>query len=238
MSQAAHVSNINFSTAFLIDKICGITSNTFTAGAFNVGGFLYQTTIPHSFTRPVFCDGLFSANNSTFVPNGQNDGTNAYNVYSDSSNIYLLTSANSGTIYYKVVQTWIDNFDNTNPLITPVFNTTLPTTNSTNFDSRQNYQKIFDQKPITLNNPGVGNVGTYVISHPLGYNANYKIFFESLPGQVWPCFGSGNSEWLYNPSTQYICQGVMSPTALTVTYSGGSSSAANFRIWYRIYYQS
>jgi hypothetical protein len=236
MGQSAHVSNIAYSNAFAIDKICGILSNTFTASAFNVGGYLYKYTIPHNLTRPAFCDALFSTSNSTFVPNGQNDATNAYNCYSDSSNFYLLTTASSGLIYYKLVSTWIDNFDTTNPLITPVFNTTLVTSNSTNFDSRRNYQKVFKENVVTLNNPGVGNTGTYPITHNLGYVPNYKVFFESLPGQVWPLFGPGDSIWLYDLTHQYACTAVMNSTTLTIKYTPGSGSASTFRLWYRIYY--
>lgn len=238
MAQSDHVANINYSTAFDVDKICTILSNTFTASTANVGGYLYQYTIPHNLTRPAFCDALFSTSNSTYIPNGQGDGTYAYNVYSDSSNFYLLTTATSGTIYYKLVATWIDNFDSTNPLITPVFNTTLVTSNSTNFDSRANYQKVYKQDVLTLSNPGTGNTGTYTISHPLGYIPNYKVFFESLPGQVWPLFGPGDSVWLYDFTHQYACTAVMTSTGLTLSYTPGSGSASTFRVWWRIYYDA
>jgi len=238
MPQSAHASNINFSTAFEVDKICSILSNTFTAAAYNIGGFAYQYTIPHNLTRPAFCDALFSANGTTFVPNGQNDTSFAYECYSDSSNFYLLTTANSGTIYYKLVSTWIDNFDATNPLITPVFNATLPSVNNTvNFDSRKNYQKVFKQNMVTLSNPGVGNTGTFTFNHNLGYNPNYKIFFESQAGQVWPLFGNGNSTWLYN-GTQYYCTATVNSNALTIQYTPGATSASTFRLWYRVYYDS
>jgi hypothetical protein len=237
MGQAAHATDIAYSNAFSIDKICGIKSNTFTADAWNVGGYLYQYTIPHNLTRPAFCDALFSTSNSTYIPNGQADAVNSYNCYSDANNFYLLTTADSGLIYYKLVSTWIDNFDATNPLIDPVFNTTLVTSNSTYFDSRANYQKVYKQNVVTLTNPGAGNTGTYTIPHPLGYVPNYKIFFESLPGQVWPSISGGASDiWLYNVANQYECYGVMTNAGLTLTYNGGSASAANFRVWWRIYY--
>lgn len=238
MSQVSNAANINFSTAFLTDKICGINSSTFVAGGFNIGGYLYQTSVPHSLTRPAFMDGIFSANNSTYVNSGTSDGTNSYIVYSDASNYYLLTTANSGTIYYKIVSTWIDNYDATNPLIAPVFNATLASVNNTtNFDSRQNYQKIFKSAPLTINNPGTGIQGSTVINHGLGYVPNYKVYFESLPNQVWPSISGGASDiWLYDTAHQYECWGVMGTNSLTINYIGGNASASTFRVWYRIYY--
>lgn len=240
MGQSAHVGNIAFSTAFLVDKIAAIQTGTFTAGAYNVGGYLYRAAIPHNLTRPAFTDCLFSTNNSLFVNNGNNDGVNSYECYSDASNFYLLTSANSGTIYYKMVATWIDNYDNTNPLIAPVLNTTLSSVNNTtNFDSRQNYQKIYIQVPVTVNNPGVGNTGSFPVFHNFGYIPNYKLFFTSLPGQVWPSIAGGaEDEWLYDSAHQYECWGIMDTSKLTVFYQGGISSAATLTIWYRIYFDS
>lgn len=237
MSQQTNAKNINYSSTFSTDKICGVLSNTFTAGSFNLGGYLYQYTIPHSFTRPVFCDALFSTNGTTFVPNGISDTSNSYNVYADANNIYLLTTANSGTIYYKEVSTWVDNYDSTNPLITPTLQTTLPTSTLTYFDSRQNYQKVLLSNVVTLNNPGVGNLGKLVVTHNLGYIPRSRLFFESLPGQIWPSIWGGAQDiWLYDPAHQFECVGAMTNSELGISYQGGTSSAASFRVWYEVYY--
>ena len=179
-------------------------------------------------------DGLFSNNNSTFSSNGYN----GFLAYSDSNNFYILIGTNgsppSGTFYYKLVATWIDNYDTTNPLIEPVFDTTLVTTNTTNFDSRANYQKIYDQEPLNL----ATSSHSHTINHPLGYIPNYKIYMESLPGQVWPAIAGGvQNPWLYT-TAQIECYGLMTSTALTLSYDGGSGSSSNFRAWYRIYYDS
>lgn len=229
--------NASFASLLTTDKICGVLSDTFVAGAPNLGGSLYQLTIPHAFTRPVFCDALFSADNTTYVPNGQSDGTNYYQTYSDSNNVYLLTTAASGAIYYKEVSTWIDNFDSTNPFVAQKLATNLATTNKFYSDSRKNYQKVFLPGVVTLANPGVGNVGTYVIAHPPGPIPNYKIFFESLPGQVWPSISGGAADtWLYDVAHQYECYGVVNGTNLTVSFTPGISSASTMRLWFRIYY--
>jgi hypothetical protein len=237
MTQLAHLPNINFSTGFETDKTCAVLANSYLASSYNtvLGGFLYQKNIPHSFGRPVFCDALFSTDGSTYFPSGSNNATTSILAYSDASNIYILSTSNTGTVYYKIVCTWIDNYDNSNPLITPVFQNSLYTTYATkSFDSRQNYQKILFNNMVTRNNPGVGGA-TLPVAHNLGYIPNYKIFFESLPNQIWPAISGGVSDvWLYSNS-QYETYGVIDSANLNITYTPGSTGASTVRIWYKIY---
>jgi hypothetical protein len=237
VSQSSHAGDIAFSTAFLADKICAIKTGTFTASAWNVGGFLYRYAIPHSLTRPAFMDGTFSADDATFVPNGQADSTYSYITYSDSSNYYILTTADSGVLYYKLVATWIDNYDTTNPLVSPDISTALPSLTTPNFDSRQNYQKIFYQQMYTVSSPGSGVRGQLTIPHNLGYIPNYKIYFEAFPGQVWPSISGGTADiWLYDFAGQYECWGLMDEDNLMVYYQPGTASASSIKIWVRIYF--
>lgn len=237
MSQTDHASNIAFSTAFLADKICAIKTGNFTASTANVGGFLYQYAIPHSLSRPAFMDGLFSSDDATFVSSGLTDNLYSYITYSDSSNFYILTTANSGAIYYKLVATWVDDYDATNPLVSADISTGLPSITTPNFDSRQNYQKIFYQQMHTVDNPGVGVSAHFPVPHNLGYIPNYKIYFEAFPGQVWPSISGGSADiWLYDFVGQYECWGIMDDTNLTVYYTPGSGSAGNLKVWVRIYF--
>lgn len=234
MSQ--NVSDVLFSTAFETDKVCGIYESSYNAASYNtvLGGYLYQTNLAHNFSRPVFCDALFSTDGTNWFPSGQGNGTDNVLAYSDSSNIYFITNADTGTIYYKLVCTWINNYDTTNPLITFVNNAT--NTNITAFDSRQNYQKIAFSKIVNLANPGLGNIGTCPITHNLGYAPNYKLFFNSLAGQVWPSIAGGTGDfWLYE-GTQYELWGVSNTSTLTLYYDAGSGSDTSFDLWYRIYY--
>lgn len=242
MSQVSNVADIAFSTAFLTDKICGVLTGSYSAASANYlapsggGTPLYQYAIPHSFKRPVMCEGLYSSDNSRFIPMGQSGpggSSNPLNVYSDSNYIYILSLQNVGTQYYKIICTWIDDYDATNPLITPV----LQTTGSAYFDTRQNYQKILSSGVVSVSNPGVGNTGTHTIAHNLGYAPDYKLFFESLPNQVWPQINGGAQDtWIYNYNNQYELFGIVDDNNLVISYDGGNSSAASLRIWYKIYY--
>lgn len=236
MSQSTHYQNIAFSTAFLTDKICAVLVGSYPAASYSsiLGGYLYQYAIPHSFGRPVFCDALFSDDNVNFTPNGNVtvDSAMQLNIYSDASNIYILNTANTGTVHYKIVCTWIDNYDTTNPLIAPVFQTT---STQPYFDSRYNYLKIYQSGIVTI----AGASGTSTVSQTLNSIPDFKLFFESLPGQVWPMINGGAQDvWLYDAAHQYECQGVMGRIKLTINYTGGVSSAASARVWYRIYYDN
>jgi hypothetical protein len=236
MSQASHYQNIAFSTAFLTDKICLVLEGSYAASNYStiLGGFLYQYPIPHSIGRPMFCDALFSDDNINFIPNGNTtpDTTMSINLYSDASNIYILNTANTGTVYYKIVCTWIDNYDTSNPLVTPKFQTT---STQPYFDSRYNYLKIYKSDVLSMSTAS----SSQTVPQTLKSVPDFKLFFESLPGQVWPMINGGAQDgWLYDPTTQYECQGIMDRSKLTVSYASGTSSAATARVWYRIYYDN
>lgn len=223
--------NVAYATKYATDKIVGIFIDSFTNGAFNVGGYLYQFPIAHSFTRPVFCEMSWSNNGIDYVDAGMasKDQAALANVYSDSSNVYVLSSVNTGTTYYKIICTWIDDFDGSNPLITPV----LQTTNSTYFDSRANYQKVY--LPGVGNTGGAGSSGIVSIAHVLGYTPNAKVFIESLPGQVWPQIAGGTSDfWLYDFAHQIECFTLITTSVINMNYTVGASGSAG-RLWYRIY---
>jgi hypothetical protein len=228
MSQVTHASDIGFSTAFAVDKIVGIYTGRYTSGTdtTTLGGFIYRYAIPHSFTRPVFCELLWSTDGVNYLDGGSSSGI----ATSDLSNIYVLTTQPTGTIYYKIICTWIDNYDNTNPSITPVLNTT----NDVYFDSRYNYQKIYVTNVTTVSGGVVD--ATKNIAHPLGYAPNSKVFIESLPGEVWPAgqYGSSNG-FSYAPDYQYEALTLITNSQLQVTYHTGISGAATARIWYKIY---
>lgn len=228
MSQLAHISNIDFSTAFNTDKIVGIFRDSYAlaTSATLLGGYLYKYSFPHSFTRPVFCELSWSVNGTNYIDGGTSvgNGSQAAIAYSDASNIYILTTSNAGTLYYKVVATWIDNYDNTNPSITPVLNTT----NNLYFDSRRSMPKIFLPGVAVIN-----GVGSSSIAHPLGFAPRFKGYVEAFPGEVWPLIAGGNADiWLYDVVNQMECSALITNSQIELSYVG---PASNRKLWYRIY---
>lgn len=231
MSQVDHIDSIGFSTAFSLDKICGVYSSSFTGASTTLlsgvagGSDLYQHIIPHSFTRPVMCDTLASSDGGvTFSPL-------LALTYSDSSNLYINVIDNTKNYTYKMVCTWIDDYDATNPLVQPV----LETTSSAYFDSRKNYPKILDVDSFNLTSSGSSHSVAYSNS---GRASNVKAYFESKPGQVWPMINGGSQDiWLNDPSVQYELTANIGTSDVLFTYSSGGSSAATAKVWYKIYYE-
>lgn len=229
MSQISNADKVGSSSAFSVDKIVGIYRGSYTSGTdtTTIGGYIYQYAIPHTFTRPVFCELLWSTDGITYVDGGASGGI----AYSDSSNIYVSTLNATGTIYYKVIASWIDNYDNTNPLITPVLNTTT----KAYFDSRQNYQKTRFADVITVNPPPISEDIVTGISHNFGYTPNAKIFFESITGQVWPqIYGGTNNAWLYDFTNQSECYAIITTTQLKIDVLIPTTGHIT-RLWYRVY---
>lgn len=233
-----NIADTNFATSFEIDKICGTFVGSYNASDYNTavggGGFqnLYIYNIPHTFTRPVFVDMLTSVDNAIYVPQGfALSNTEAFIAYSDASNIYLLNTDNSSTTYYYwITCTWINNYDATNPLIVPTLQSVEDNTSLTTFDSRQNYQKILSQNVQTYSN----STTSATVAHNLGYTPNYKIYFESLSGQVWPNIGnSSNSLFIYTLD-QALVDGYVDTSNLNLKIQGGSEP--NLRVWPRIYF--
>lgn len=228
MSQIDHASDIAFSTEFAVDKIVGVYTGSYNSATDTtvLGGFVYSYAIPHSFTRPVFCELLWSTDGVNFKDGGGSGGI----AISDSSNVYVMTTLPTGTIHYKVICSWIDDYDATNPLITPVLNTT----SNEYFDSRFNYQKTYLNDMYTVSASPLGT--TTPISHNLGYAPNAKVFIEALPGQVWPTGLLGKGDPFFYDFSQYEAKVVITSTQLEITHYGGGAS--NARIWYKVYLDS
>lgn len=230
MSLVADYQSLAFATQFAVDKIVGTYVGSFNAATQTtvVGGYLYQYAIPHSFTRPVFCELLWSTDGITYADGGSGLLSGVPGIaYSDKDNLYITTGLNVGTIYYKLIASWIDKYDTTNPFITPVINTTA----DFYFDSRKNYQKIYKQDSKTLTSTS----GTLSYIHGLGYAPNAKVFFESVSGQVWPSIAGGTANYfLYDTNAQYECAATMTSSLLNMDLQGGPSSVS-CRVWYRVY---
>lgn len=230
MSLLTQAANVVFATKYPIDKIVGIYSGSFnaatdtTAITYTFIGSPYQVwwyKIPHTFTRPVFCDLLTSTDDTTYT-------NNTSIAFSDSSYLYIYAGqgiAPSGTIYYKLVASWIDNYDNTNPAITPV----IPG-NTAFFDSRQNYQKIYLQNVVSL-----ANGASTSITHALGYQPNAKVYMECFSGQVWPCHTGGTNDAFLFADSENTGYFSMTNSALSIQCDTNASSFGVSRFWYRVY---
>lgn len=228
----ASAGKVGFATAYAIDKIAGIFQGSYISGTqtTTLGGYLFQYPIPHNFTRPVFTELLVSTDGKNYQDGGPSGASLQGIAYSDANNIYVTTSSATGTIYYKVIASWIDNYDTTNPSVTPILQNL---TNSAFFDSRQNYQKVFIQGVNTVSTVNSDNL--IPINHNLGYTPNAKIYFESVTGQVWPQIDGGAGDfWLYAPSTQAECYGIINKTQLNIDCFIPASGTTT-RVWWRIY---
>lgn len=231
MSLQSNASNVAFASAYAVDKIVGIYQGSYNSATqtTTLGGYLYQFSIPHTFTRPVFTELLVSTDGVNYQDGGSSGGTLQGIAYSDSSNIYVTTGNSSGTIFYKVIASWIDNYDATDPVITPVLQSL---TGSIFFDSRQNYQKTFMSGIETATTKNSDNF--FVETHNLGYAPNAKMYFESVTGQVWPQIDGGTNDfWLY-ATTQSECYAIINSTQLNIDCFI-PTSGHNTRIWWRIY---
>lgn len=228
MSLATNALNVASASELEPDKIVGILTGSYAASSYTdiLGGYLYRKWIPHSFGRPVFCEMSWSVDGVNYIDSGSSvgNGSQAALAYADSSNIYILTTSNAGTLSYKVIATWIDNYDNTNPLISPILNTT----SKFYYDSRSNIPKILSSAPVTIS-----GTGSLPIAHGLSYAPRFKGYFESLTGQVWPLISGGTGDiWLYDAINQMECSAVIDTTNVTLSYIGPVSSR---KLWYRIY---
>lgn len=224
------VTDANFYSLYSVDKIIGILEGSFTAGAANLGGYLYQYPISQPYGRPVFCELMWSEDGTNYLDGGSSTSGsgNAAIAYSDSSNIYVTTTKTSGAVYYRVIMGWIDNYDSTSQFIVPSYTTSAVKT----FDSRLLYQKVHKKGKMTFTGTG----GTIDIAHPLGYAPKCKVFFESIAGQVWPSIAGGVADiWLYDNNSQYELYALSDTSKVSFICQGGPTSVSA-RAWYRIYY--
>lgn len=234
MSLTDNLANVSFSSTLETDKIVGVYEGSFNAAtAPLLGGIYAYTAIAHAFTRPVFLKSQFSLDGITWSDENSSspfEASAALGIaYSTSSNIYVVYAGTTGTIYYRVIAFWIDDFDTTNPGVPP----TQGSSSNVWFDSRLNYLKIKEKDFFTV----TGSSTTTTIPHNLGYEPNVRVFCESLPGEVWPAtFGGTKNFWLYD--FDFIeCEVEVTTTSVNFDTVGSGSSPTS-KIWYIIYYDA
>lgn len=243
MSLVSNASQIAFASDFPVDKIVGVWEGTYnratdvTTRTYTFLGSPYNVyvyRIAHGFTRPVFCDLLWSTDGTTYADGGSGATTGGASLaWSDSTYIYIYDAqgvASAGTAHYKVVAFWIDSYDGTDPLV--------PTYSSANktigFDSRENYQKIYLQNVVTVTNSS-GSLSTILstVLHGLSYLPNHRVYFEAFSGEVWPAVAGGASNLFLFADNEAECQPYVDTNLLNLLVTLPAHQSA--RVWYRVY---
>lgn len=240
MSLVSNIQNVSFTTRWPTDKIVGVWEGSYdrttdvVSRSYTFLGLpytVYFKRIPHGFTRPIFCDLLWSIDNISFADGGAGSISGESSIaFSDSTYIYIYDSQGAaavGTAYYKVIGLWIDSYDGTNPLV-PNF---VSPNKTILFDTRENYQKVYLRDSLTFTASS-----TQTISHDLGRRPNFRVFFESYPGEVWPLHSGGASNIYFFSDDQTECRAVMGNASLSVQMQySGSAASGNRKVWPRIY---
>ena len=219
-----------------LDKIVKVWEGTFdkaTDTTNRTDGFTGSINIysfAHGFTRPLFLTYLWSDDAITWVDGGSTNGGNASLAFCDATNVHLIASSGAGTQYYRVIASWIDNYDNTNPLITEY----ASATKTTKYDSRVNYQKIHSQGESSYSAGVFGSITTVSIPHTLGYIPNAKAWFEPIAGEVWPLNSGGASNpFLYTASQDEAYMEIYDNRVDVVV---SRFSNASRRVWHKVYF--
>jgi len=235
MSLTSNIDKVSFSSQFGVDKIVRVLEGSYnkatqTSTRTSIIGTIYVHSIPHGFSRPVFCTLLWSEDTTTWLDGGATLSGRASIAFSDSTNVYIATTSNSGTQHYRLILSWIDNFDNSNPLVAPF----ITGKNKPVFDSRTNYQKIAVEGRTTYPAGVFGSQTTIPVAHSLGYTPNAKVFFEPIANEVWPLNAGGTSNPFLYSLTQDEAWTTIRTDRIDITVNRFSNAVR--RIWYKVYF--
>lgn len=233
-----------FLTLQSVDKIAAVLTGTFNTStqvinrSYTFAGAPISIPfhrITHGFNRPVFVEFMWSYDNVVWVDGGTGataTGTSSI-AYADDTYIYMsaytLTAAT--TVYYRLICTWIDDYNST------AYNYTPRDIGAkvTNYTSLAQTPKIITQKVDTISTASVGmsdNVKT--IAHNLGYVPRVKVYIESFANEVWPLnYGAATSPFNFDDS-QVEAQVFIDTTNLYVDMYTKAANGSR-RFWYRIY---
>lgn len=199
--------------------------------------------IPHGFTRPVFTELWWSLDDvNYFVGAGNTDSTNAaYGIsFSDSTNIYILMVQNAApissgtTIYYKIVCSWITDYDNSDPLIDAF--TDYPSTYRFNFQSRYQTVMIAKEGVLTLSTASVGfDDVVETEAHGLDYVPFVKAYYNAYPGEVWPLNSGGvRNPYLVGVSSQVEAV-VFTSSSEVIAHAVMKAGNGDVKVWYMLF---
>lgn len=246
MSLTSNVNDISYYSGYDIDKIAriftgsyndatNVITRNYTYAGMPLAVKFYR--IPHGMSRPLACELQWSVDGGlTYLDGGMSTSSFLSNIaFSDDTYVYifdLLGVMGVTEVHYRIYCSWIDDFDTTNPLETVVTYNDVPQ----QFDSRENYQKIYKKDELTFT-PGVfGANETQVIVHPLGYAPNVKVYFEAFAGEVWPLNAGGLSNPFLIDDLQNECLIAVDVDSLNITVKKFSNTPV--RSWYKIFYDA
>lgn len=240
MSLVDNINDVAYSSEFSIDKIVRIFTGTYnrvtdvTTRVYTFAGSPYNVyvyRIAHGLTRPLACEMIDSEDGgTTYVDSGIRRI-----AFCDSTYIYIFDaqgSAGVGTVNYKVWGSWIDDYDATNPLVDTVSYTNL----QTQFDSRLNYQKIFNRTALSFTGGTLGATETQSINHPFAYTPNAKVWFEAFTNEVWPLNAGGASNLFNFDDAQDECQLFIDSNSVDIKMTKFSGLAR--RVWPKVFYDA
>ena len=227
-----------FTSEHDIDKIVRIYTGSFAFPSQTVtrsGGIstINIFTIAHGLGRPVACEMQWSLDQVNWVDNGSQDSSFRGSLaYSDSTNIYIISplAVGSGTVYYRVWCSWINNYDTSNPSVEVA---TYPDTPLV-FDTRLNFQKISNQDVLTFSAGTFGSPQNITVNHNFNFTPNAKVWFEPFAGEVWPLNSGGLSNPFLFDFSQDECELRITSTNIEVRYKRFSNAIR--RAWFKIYY--
>ncbi len=246
MSLSSNVNEISYYSEYSIDKIARIYTGSYNSATdvisrnYTLAGSpytVYLYRILHGMTRPLACELQWSIDGGvTYIDGGAYSAPAVSKIaFSDSTYVYIFDAqgiAGVGTVNYRLYCSWIDNYDNTNPLETVETYSDVPQ----QFDSRENYQKIQNQDVVSFTPGTFGAIETQVIANPLGYTPNVKVWFEAFAGEVWPLNAGGTSNLFLVDDAQDESSLSIGTNNFSITMRKFSNTTK--RAWYKQYYDA
>lgn len=232
-------SNIDLTTKYKTDKIVfsktGSVDISTLPDKFNDGFWVVKKLeIPHGMPRPLFINFRFKIDADTKWRTG--GSAEDCLGYSDSTYLtIMINNITTGTLYYELFGSWIDDYDTTNPLVdvSNIISTKL-------FDSRLKYRKIILDGSVVVPDAG-GGVGSDNIPHTLGTSPTYQVYFDGMPNEVWQSHsGGGQDPWGISnigglPADNSDCFVRSTTTDLVIGVHGRNFGVDDVKVWYRIF---
>lgn len=244
-----NLDKVAYNTYFDAEKVVKTFTGSFlystgtTTRSYTLAGLPYNVQvfkIIHGFTRPVFVELLWSVDNVDFAVGGSGgDATgNTAIAYSDSTFIYIMNSALTAgtTVYYKIICTWINDYDTTNPSIAAFAE--IPESYTQVFNSRSIIPSVIKQGTVisSTSSGAMTDVFSEVV-HDLGYAPDVRVYIESFSGEVWPLNHSGVSNPYLVDDSQVEAQVFLTTTKLITDVLTKSANGSR-KLWYMIYADS